>query len=82
MAGRIRAEPARRLLELPLVSGPISAAGVMPSDSDVDEALEEVALGCVGGPPEILQHLVGRKVFAAVDQLEPSLELIAFKGRL
>jgi hypothetical protein len=45
MVGRVRAEPARGLLELPLVSGPISAAGVMPRDGDVNEALEEVALG-------------------------------------
>ena len=82
MAGRIRAEPARRLLELALVSGPISAAGVMPGDGDVNEALEEVALGLLGGPPEVLEHLVGREVLAAVDQLEAPLELIAFRGRL
>ena len=81
MVGRIRAEPARRLLELPLVSGPISAACVMPGDGDVDEALEEVALGGLGGPPEVLQYLVGREVLAAVDQLEPPLELLGFRGR-
>jgi len=71
----VRAEPAHRLLELSLISGPISAAGVMPGDGDVDEALEEVPLGCLGCAPEILQHLVGREVLPAVDQLEPALEL-------
>jgi hypothetical protein len=82
MNRRVRGEPARRLLELPLISGPISAAGVMPGDGHVDQALKEVALGCLGGAPEILQHLVGLEVPAAVDQLEPALELVALKGRL
>jgi hypothetical protein len=54
---------------------------VVPRDRDVDEALEEVALVCLGGAPEILQHLVGREVLPAVDQLEPALEL-RFRGRL
>jgi hypothetical protein len=44
--------------------------------------LKEVALGCLGGAPEILQHLVGLEVLASVDQLEPALELVALKGRL
>jgi hypothetical protein len=82
MVRRVRAEPTRRLLQLPLVSGPISAAGVVPGDCDVDEALEEVALGRLGRAPEILQHLVGREVLPAVDQLEAVPELVAFKGRL
>jgi hypothetical protein len=82
MNWRVRGEPARRLLELPLISGPISAAGVMPGDGHVDQALKEVALGCLGGAPEIFQHLVGLEVPAAVDQLEPALELVALKGRL
>jgi hypothetical protein len=81
MHRRIRGEPARRLLELTLISGPISATGVMPGDGDVDETLEEVALDCFGGAPEILQHLVGGEVLAAVDQLEPALELITIRGR-
>jgi hypothetical protein len=54
----------------------------MPGYGDVNEALEEVALGCLGGPPQILEHFVGREILAAVDQLEPPLELIAFRGRL
>lgn len=82
MNGRVRGEPARRLLELPLISGPISAPGVMPGDGHVDEALKEVALGCLGGAPEILQHLVGFEVLAAVEQVEPALELSRIKGRL
>jgi hypothetical protein len=81
MVRRVRTEPAHRLLELPLISGPISTAGVMPRDGDVDEALEEVALGWLGGAPEILQHLVGREVLPAVDQLEPALELNTVRGR-
>lgn len=82
MNRRVRGEPARRLLELPLISGPISAAGVMPGDGHVDEALKEVALGWLGRAPEILQHLVGFEVLAAVDQLEPALELSRIKRRL
>jgi hypothetical protein len=48
----------------------------------VDEALKEVALGWLGRAPEILQHLVGFEVLAAVDQLEPALELSRIKRRL
>jgi len=82
MGRRIWAEAANRLLELAFISGPISAPGVMPGDGHVDEALEEVPLGCLGGAPQILQHLVGFEVLAAVDQLEPALELSRIKGRL
>jgi hypothetical protein len=40
----------------------------------VDEALEEVALGGVGGAPGILEHLVRGEELAAPDQLETARE--------
>jgi hypothetical protein len=41
----------------------------------VDEALEEVALRWLSGPPGVLEHLVGGVVAAGPDQLEPALQL-------
>ena len=42
--GHVAPEPARCLRELALRSRPVAAAGVVPGDGHVDEALEEVAL--------------------------------------
>jgi hypothetical protein len=48
----------------------------------VDEPLEEVPLGRLGGTPDVLEHLVRREVLAGADQLEAALELgVSFKGR-
>jgi hypothetical protein len=49
--------------------------GVIPGDSDVYEPLEEVALGGIGRPPHVLQHLVRGEVLARLDQLEAALQL-------
>ena len=44
MLRRVAIEPSRRLGELALAAGPISALRVQPRDRDVDEPLQEVAL--------------------------------------
>ena len=54
MRRRVGGEPARGLLELALAADAIAAPGLVPGDGDVDEALEEVALGAVGCPPREL----------------------------
>ena len=72
MLGRERPEPPRRLLELPLAADPVAAAGLVPGDRDVDEALEEVLLGRLGRAPDVLERLVRLEVLAARDLLETS----------
>jgi hypothetical protein len=48
----------------------------------VDEPLEEVPLGRLGGTPDVLEHLVRGEVLAGANQLEAALELrVCFKGR-
>jgi hypothetical protein len=48
----------------------------------VDEPLEEVPFGRLGGAPDVLEHLVGGEVLAGADQVEPALELcLSVKGR-
>ncbi len=81
MGGRIGTEAPSRLLELALAADAVAAAGLVPGDGDVDEPLEEVPLGRIGGSPHVFQHLVRGEVLAAVDQLEPLLEL-SLRGRL
>jgi hypothetical protein len=75
VAGRERPETPRRLLELPLAAGPVAAAGLVPGDDDVDEALEEVLLGRVGGAPGVLERLVSLEVLACPRELEASVEV-------
>jgi len=53
---------------------PVSPAGLIPGDRDVDEALVEVALGGLRRAPRRLQLLVGLEELAATDQPEPALE--------
>jgi hypothetical protein len=72
--GRVRPEPTRRLLQLPLAADPVAAAGLVPRDRDVHEALVEVALPPLGLAPDVLERLVRREVLAAADQVEPDLE--------
>jgi hypothetical protein len=64
-----RPESPRRLLELPFAANAVPAAGLVPGDCDVDEALEEVALGGFGGTPRILEFLVGGEELAPSDQV-------------
>src|ERR1700750_521096 len=73
MCGRIRREPPDRLLELALGAHLPAAAGLVPGDGDVDEALEEVALFARGGAPGELELLVRGEVLARADELNPLL---------
>jgi hypothetical protein len=59
-----RPEPAGRLLQLALEPGPVSTAGLVPGDDDVDEALEEVLLLWIRGAPRVLERLVRGEVLA------------------
>jgi len=71
MGRAVRLETARSLLELTFAAGPVPTARVVPGDGDVDEPLEEVALGrgCVA--PLVLELLVRLEVRFGADQLEP-----------
>jgi hypothetical protein len=64
------AEPARGLRELALAARPVPAAGLVPRDSDVDEALEEVLFFGLGGTPRVLERLVRLEELSAPDQIE------------
>ncbi len=75
MLGRKWGEAAPRLLELPLAPRPVSAAGLVPRDRDVDETLEEVLLAGGRRPPDVFEYLVGLEVLTAPDQLETAIEL-------
>ena len=70
MSGRVRLQPAQCLRELPLGADPASTPGLVPSNRDVHETLEEVALLGGRGPPRILQLLVSGEVFACANQLD------------
>ena len=70
MTRRIRRQAPLRLRELPLAADPVAAAGLVPGHRDVDEPLEEVAFGAVGGTPRVLQRLVGGEELASADQVE------------
>jgi hypothetical protein len=76
---RIRPEAPRRLLELPLAADAVATAGLVPGDGDVDEPLEEVALLVLGGPPGVLELLVGREELAPADQIEAGGELVRLR---
>jgi len=72
--GRIRLEPPRGLVELALAGDRAPCDGrVIPGNGDVDEALEEVALGRLRHSPGALERLVGGEVLPACDQLEAVL---------
>ena len=64
MRRHIWPETAGGLLELALAAGTVAAPGLVPGDDDVDEPLEEVLLGRVGGAPRILERLVRFEVLA------------------
>jgi hypothetical protein len=63
-------QPAPCFRKLSLAPGAVPPARVVPGDRDVDETLEEVLLRRVGGPPRLLELLVGLEVLAAPDQLD------------
>ena len=72
--GRVRREPALRLLELLLAADPPSATGLIPRDGYVNEALVEVALPARRRAPRELELLVRREELAGADQVEPAGE--------
>ena len=72
---RVSPEPAGGLLQLPLAADAVAAAGLVPGDGHVDEALEEVALLVGSRAPGVLELLVGGEELAAADQVETALEL-------
>jgi len=80
MLWRIRAEPARRLLELALAPRAVLALRVKPGDGHVHETLEEVTLLSRGDPPLVLEFLVGVEVPSLADQLKSSTK--AHRARL
>jgi hypothetical protein len=69
-------EPPRRLLELPFTAGAVSTPGLVPSDRDVDEPLEEILLGRLGRAPDVLQRLMGLEVLAPPDLRQSCRESI------
>ena len=73
MRGCERTEAPGGLLKLALVADPVPAPCLVPGDGDVDEALEEVALGRGSRPPGLLESLVRGEVLALGEQHEPTL---------
>ena len=69
MRGPVRAQATRRLLELALAPGSVSATRVQPGDRDVHEPLQEVALGGRRVAPLVLELLVRLEVLAGPDEL-------------
>src|SRR5437870_5771661 len=76
MARRIGRKAPLRLLELAGARDRAAAPGLVPGDRDVDEALEEVALGDRRRSPGQLERLVGLEELAAPDQLEAAPQLV------
>jgi hypothetical protein len=71
---RERREPPRRLPELPLAADAVAAAGLVPRDCDVDEALEEVLLGGLGRAPGELELFVRGEELAGANQVQTCLK--------
>jgi len=67
-------EPTGCLLQLPCGTGCILVARVVPGDSDVNQALEEVALQVRRIAPLFFERVVRRVVLALGDQLETLLQ--------
>jgi len=74
VARPVRPEPARGFLELALAPRPVAPARVVPGDGDVDESLEEIALGRRCVEPLLLELLVGFEVRLRADQVESAPE--------
>ena len=81
MRGRERRQAPGGLLELALATRAVPAAGLVPGDGDVDEALEEVLLGPIRRPPRVLERLVRGEELAAPDQAEAALEIVCLRQR-
>lgn len=69
-------EAPARLLELAFAADPVTAPGLVPGDRDVNEPLEEVPLGRLGGTPRVFQLLVSGEELAGPNQFQPALERI------
>jgi CheY-like chemotaxis protein len=76
----IRREPPAGLRQLPLAADPVPAPRLVPGDCDVDETLEEVALGRLSRAPHGFELLVGLEVAARADELEAS-RVLALTGQ-
>jgi len=63
---------------LPLAADAVAAAGLVPRDGDVDEALEEVAL-LRPGSPGVLELLVRGEELAAADQFQAGGEVVRLR---
>jgi len=72
--GPVGTESPSCLLELALAARSVAPARVVPGDGDVDEPLEEVALGRFSLAPFVLELLVRLEVGSHADQFEPLLE--------
>ena len=81
MRRRERAETPGGLLELPFAADLVAPPGLIPGDDDVDEPLEEVLLGGLGGAPGVLERLVRGEVLAGPGQVEPAGEVRLQRGR-
>ena len=81
MGRRVGRQAALRLRELALAADLVAAAGLVPGHRDVDEPLEEVAFGAVGGTPRVLERLVGGEELASADQVEAVREAVRDRVR-
>ena len=70
-----RREPPLRLRQLALAAGAVAAAGLVPGDGHMDEALEEVLLRRLGRAPRVLERLVRLEVLPTPDLVEPTPQL-------
>ena len=73
---RVRRQAAVGLRKLALAADAIAAAGLVPGDRHVDQALEEVALRAVGRAPGVLERLVRGEELSAADQVEALCEAV------
>jgi hypothetical protein len=77
---RVRREPALRLCELALAADAVPTTGLVPGDSDVNEALQEVALRRLSRTPRVLELFVRSEVLAGADQRQAARERVS-RGR-
>jgi len=69
----VAGEPSLRLRELAVASVAVAALRVQPRDRDVDEPLQEVALGIRRDAPLVLELLVRIEVGAVANELQSAL---------
>jgi hypothetical protein len=74
--GRERPQSPNGLLQLPAAADLVPPAGLVPSDDDVDEPLEEVLLRGLGGAPGVLERLVRSEVLTRAGELQATLEVL------